>query len=93
MGRTAGRRRVSTVGTVGIVDGGEDLSERREGTSGAAQNRLASQEATGQARADAVAISNFMGEVFQSSDPGRDGRSVTVAETLDRAAKKLEKRS
>src|SRR5439155_8089208 len=29
-------------------------------------------------------------EVFQSPDPKRDGRSITVAETLDAAAKKLD---
>ena len=42
------------------------------------------------ARKDAEAIAAFLAEVFQSPDPARDGRSVTVAETLDRAAKKLE---
>jgi len=42
------------------------------------------------ARQEAEAISTFMGEVFQSPDPARDGRTITVAETLDKAAKKLE---
>jgi tetratricopeptide (TPR) repeat protein len=42
------------------------------------------------AREEAEAISTFMSEVFQSSDPARDGRTITVAETLDNAAKKLE---
>jgi len=42
------------------------------------------------ARQEAEAISTFMSEVFQSPDPTRDGRTITVAETLDRAAKKLE---
>jgi serine/threonine protein kinase/tetratricopeptide (TPR) repeat protein len=42
------------------------------------------------ARRDAEAISKFLSEVFQSPDPARDGRTITVAETLDKAAKKLE---
>jgi serine/threonine protein kinase len=42
------------------------------------------------ARRDAENISKFLGEVFQSPDPTRDGRTITVAETLDNAAKKLE---
>jgi len=42
------------------------------------------------ARKDAEAISKFLGEVFQSPDPTRDGRTITVAETLEKAAKKLD---
>jgi eukaryotic-like serine/threonine-protein kinase len=42
------------------------------------------------ARAEAEAILKFMGELFQSPDPTRDGRSITVAETLDAAVKRLE---
>ncbi|MES2920962.1 MAG: tetratricopeptide repeat protein, partial [Verrucomicrobiota bacterium] len=42
------------------------------------------------ARQEAEAISTFMSEVFQSPDPARDGRTITVAETLAKAAKKLE---
>ncbi len=42
------------------------------------------------ARQDAEAISTFLAEVFQSPDPARDGRTITVAETLDKAAKKLD---
>ncbi len=42
------------------------------------------------ARKDAEDISKFLGEVFQSPDPTRDGRTITVAETLDKAAKKLD---
>jgi serine/threonine protein kinase/tetratricopeptide (TPR) repeat protein len=42
------------------------------------------------ARQDAEAISKFLSEVFQSPDPARDGRTITVAETLDKASKKLE---
>jgi eukaryotic-like serine/threonine-protein kinase len=42
------------------------------------------------AREEAEAISRFLTEVFQSPDPARDGRTITVAETLDKAARKLE---
>ncbi|PHR90620.1 MAG: hypothetical protein COA78_34925 [Blastopirellula sp.] len=42
------------------------------------------------ARKQAEEISKFLGDVFQSPDPARDGRTITVAETLDTAAKKLE---
>jgi serine/threonine protein kinase len=42
------------------------------------------------ARQDAEAISKFLTEVFQSPDPTRDGRTITVAQTLDKATKKLE---
>jgi eukaryotic-like serine/threonine-protein kinase len=40
--------------------------------------------------ADSEAISKFMTEVFQSPDPARDGRTITVAETLSNATKNLE---
>jgi serine/threonine protein kinase len=40
--------------------------------------------------ADSESISKFMTEVFQSPDPERDGRTITVAETLGSAARKLE---
>jgi serine/threonine protein kinase len=39
---------------------------------------------------ESEAISAFLTEVFQSPDPARDGRTVTVAETLDTAARRLE---
>jgi serine/threonine protein kinase/tetratricopeptide (TPR) repeat protein len=39
---------------------------------------------------EAEAVSTFLTEVFQSPDPARDGRTVTVAETLDTAAKRIE---
>ena len=50
----------------------------------------AERDAKDLARKDAEAISTFLTEVFQSPDPTRDGRTITVAETLDTAAKKLE---
>ncbi len=42
------------------------------------------------ARQEAEAISTFITEVFRSPDPARDGRTITVAETLDKASEKLE---
>jgi serine/threonine protein kinase/tetratricopeptide (TPR) repeat protein len=39
--------------------------------------------------AESEAVSSFLTEVFQSPDPARDGRSVTVAETLDTAVQRL----
>jgi serine/threonine protein kinase len=50
----------------------------------------AQRDAKDQARKSAEAIAAFLTEVFQSPDPARDGRTITVAETLDTAAKKLE---
>jgi serine/threonine protein kinase len=40
--------------------------------------------------AESETISKFLTEVFQSPDPARDARTITVAETLGIAAKKLE---
>jgi serine/threonine protein kinase/tetratricopeptide (TPR) repeat protein len=42
------------------------------------------------ARMESEAISKFLTEVFQSPDPARDGRTITVAETLGVAARKLD---
>ena len=39
---------------------------------------------------EAEGISEFMVGVFQSPDPARDGRTITVAEMLNAAAKRLE---
>ncbi len=47
-------------------------------------------DAKEQARKNAEDISKFLTEVFQSPDPSRDGRTITVAETLDKAVKKLD---
>jgi tetratricopeptide (TPR) repeat protein len=57
---------------------------------------VSEQQATAKAAAERLAreesesILKFMNEVFQSPDPARDGRTITVAETLDRAATRLE---
>jgi len=40
--------------------------------------------------AESETISKFLIEVFQSPDPARNGRTITVAETLNAAATKLE---
>jgi serine/threonine protein kinase/tetratricopeptide (TPR) repeat protein len=40
--------------------------------------------------AESEAITKFLTDVFQSPDPARNGRTITVAETLGAAAKKLE---
>jgi tetratricopeptide (TPR) repeat protein len=42
------------------------------------------------ARKDAVAVTNFLETVFRSPDPQRDGRTITVAETLDAAVKQMD---
>ena len=39
---------------------------------------------------ESEAISQFLTSAFQSPDPARDGRTITVAEMLDTAAKKLD---
>ena len=50
--------------------------------------RLAQSEVA--ARQEAEAISKYIINIFESSDPERDGRKITVAETLDRAARELD---
>ena len=42
------------------------------------------------ARQDAEAITTLLVNVFQSPHPSRDGRTITVAETLDQAVQKLD---
>jgi len=42
------------------------------------------------ARQESEALSKFLTDAFRSPDPSRDGRSVTVAETLDGVARKIE---
>ena len=52
-----------------------------------AQTRFEQSEA---ARAEAAAISQFFVKIFRSPEPTRDGRTITVAEMLDRASVELE---
>jgi serine/threonine protein kinase len=56
----------------------------------AEQNATAKAAAERAAREESESILKFMTEVFRSPDPNRDGRTITVAEELDRATKKLE---
>ena len=59
-----------------------------------AEQRLTESEANAtlakQRLDESEAISKFLTQVFQSPDPRRDGRTITVAETLATASKKLE---
>ena len=48
------------------------------------------EELAKQRLAESEAIAEFLTSTFQSPDPARDGRTITVAEMLDTAAKKLE---
>jgi eukaryotic-like serine/threonine-protein kinase len=48
-------------------------------------------DAKEQARKEAEAMANFLGGVFQSPDPTRDGREIKVVELLDRAAEEVER--
>jgi len=42
------------------------------------------------ARDESEAVSTFLADIFEQSDPGRSGRKVTVKEVLDRAAPMVE---
>ncbi len=50
----------------------------------------AERDAKEQARKDAEETSKFLGEIFQFPDTSLNGRTITVAEMLDAAAKKLD---
>jgi eukaryotic-like serine/threonine-protein kinase len=50
----------------------------------------AERDAKDKARTEAETISKFLTEAFQSPDPSRDGRTITVAEMLGKAALKLD---
>jgi eukaryotic-like serine/threonine-protein kinase len=74
-------------------------SEKARTKAVASENRAlaAEREATTRAdaelaaRTEAEAVATLITGVFRSPNPARDGRTVTVAETLDLASKKLEK--
>jgi tetratricopeptide (TPR) repeat protein len=55
-----------------------------------ARRALHAESLAEQRLAESEAITKFLTEVFQSPDPARDGRTITVAEILGAAAKKLE---
>jgi len=72
------------------------LWQARRANREASRAGVAEQQATTKAaeerraREDSDAILKFITEVLQSPEPNRDGRTITVAETLDGAAKRLE---
>ncbi|MBL9170070.1 MAG: serine/threonine protein kinase [Verrucomicrobiales bacterium] len=75
----------SAVGAVGLalligLAGSISQAVRATRAEALASNRLAESEA----------VTTFLTEVFQSSDPARDGRTVTVVETLKAAAQRLD---
>ena len=57
---------------------------------GQAERATAAEALATQRLADSEAISQFLTSAFQSPDPARDGRTITVAEILESAAKKLD---
>ena len=77
---------VATALVLGLLASALEAVRARRAEQLAEQRQLESDKA----RADAEAVSAFITQVFQSPDPTRSGRTVTVAETLDQAARKLE---
>ena len=71
----------------------EATSRERDLRTEAEQQRDLAEKATQQAdaaRKQAETVTDFLVETFRSPDPKRDGRTVTVAEILDRTVKDLE---
>ncbi|MDF1816384.1 MAG: tetratricopeptide repeat protein [Verrucomicrobiales bacterium] len=64
------------------------LAERK--TAEILKEVAAERDAKEEALKEAEAVTTFLTGIFRSPDPARDGRTVTVAETLDHATKKLE---
>lgn len=56
----------------------------------AKQEALVRETKEREAREEAQAVTEFVTGVFKSTDPARNGRTITVAETLDRAVKQLD---
>ncbi len=56
----------------------------------AKQEALVREAKEREAREEAQAVTEFVTGVFKSADPARNGRTITVAETLDRAVKQLD---
>ena len=57
----------------------------------AAQRALKAEAAAQERLSELEAVSSFMTNVFASPDPARNGRTITVAETLDRAVTNLDR--
>jgi hypothetical protein len=73
----------------------EAENKRKEAEAAREQERLAKLEAETKrkeaenARAQAEAVSRYLAEAFRSPDPARNGRTITMAEVLDRSAKDM----
>ena len=68
----------------------DQKDKARQAAENARQAAETARQAAEVARQEAEAISTFLTEVFRSPNPRRDGRTVTVAETLDRATRQLD---
>jgi tetratricopeptide (TPR) repeat protein len=77
---------VALVLVVGTVVSAWQAVRARNAEKAAERRRLESDKA----RADAETVAAFLVDVFRSPDPVREGRAVTVAETLSRGAKWVE---
>jgi serine/threonine protein kinase len=67
-----------------------DVEAERDAKEAARKDAVIERDAKEAARKTAATISDFYVGMFQSPDPYKDGRTITVAETLDKATKKLE---
>ncbi|HMO64620.1 MAG TPA: serine/threonine-protein kinase, partial [Verrucomicrobiota bacterium] len=67
----------------------QEAAARAEAERAAREEATARAEAERAARGEAESLSAFLTTLFRSPDPRQDGRTVTVAETLERAARKL----
>jgi serine/threonine protein kinase/lipopolysaccharide biosynthesis regulator YciM len=79
-----------------IQDRDDKEQARREAVASAEQAQKAAEaqrmakEAESQQRQQAEQVSKYLISAFSSPDPGREGRSITVAEVLDRDARALQ---
>jgi tetratricopeptide (TPR) repeat protein/tRNA A-37 threonylcarbamoyl transferase component Bud32 len=67
------------------------LTEANAATSRALAETREEKTKTEEALAQSEAVSTFLVEAFRSPDPSQDGRTIKVADVLDRAAEKLDK--
>jgi eukaryotic-like serine/threonine-protein kinase len=75
-----------------VLAGGLLVSTREATRANREARRALQAEAVAKERlAESQAVSKFMMGVFQSPDPTRDGHTITVAETLNRAATNLDR--
>ncbi|HZR19643.1 MAG TPA: tetratricopeptide repeat protein [Verrucomicrobiae bacterium] len=71
---------------LGVVVSAWEASNAKRAAKLAEQRRLESDKA----REEAESVSSFLMDLFRSPDPSRDGRTITMVETLDRAVKWLD---